>query len=1050
MVLAGKLGLKRFTVFNIVQRNRFIGLTSLVPETHTNTNNEDPEEEPFEDEEDDKKEEEHLALADSFIVPIVDPILPAADTEALKADEPTHAPRSPIIIPLSQTCLQAPLGYRATRIMMRALLPSTSRKTDILKVDMPPRKRACLTTPALEFEIGESFAAGAARQPGPTKSDLRRCRVEQAGYGITDTWDEIVDTLMDIAPITLEGVNERVTELDTPVKQMTDEFEIRFKEAQDDRALLRARVNTLFRDRLDHRRTAMLMDREAMYAREAWAFSMDKSSAISAHVRTLETQNVMRTGAGMPMSFYGTKGVVGLTRWIEKMESVFQISNCIVACQNLKVKGIDLLNYNYRFQELALICDRMFTEESAKEVIEFATKMMDKKMLTHAERQAEHKRKFNYTSRNTQHHQQPFKRNNVARAYTVGPGDKKPYGGTKPLCPKCNYHHEGPCAPKCTNCKKIGHLARDCKGRPAATNNNNNKNNQRAQGANARGITCFECEVQGHYKRDCPKLKKNHNRKNQEKTVFQLTQEDLSNDLWAWRKYGQKPIKGSPFPRYGSIQFNSCPKSYKGEDQKPPGCPHEVPLLILTANRVIKMDDPAAVTDSSGVPSTIERSPLEFAHEAEISDQGTVALEMPPSRDVSATDAPGAGQAEEVAATDPPAATESRKRGRNGTDVNTPPKALRRDHADPQPTGTDIVQSSQGTIAAAYPDSENASSPVEIGSPESGNGVTAAPEVRTRGKAAEEVRSQVAHRDKRIQAQELEIKNLEALLEAEADMKKAPKDRSAGLSQELEYMRARFSDLQWYEDDRVEQRCARMDARLDALSIDFDEELYPHMLTAIAGRRWVIGHGLRLAVMKCGESLELRQAFADVAFAGIAKGMSEGLRHKVEHGQAQLSLESIEAYDPEAEAKYVAALQALKDLKYPLVDQLEGLNDTPKDVIMAALYLESDTRDDASQYIHDLRPSSSQLTIPVYPEVRDPRNPWAYKEEMLLADAIAANISRVEKKKKFRIVCRTHGVGFAYHARSDGVPVSVPTVVPQGLALLLADAATQTEFKEDT
>ncbi|GKD81973.1 hypothetical protein Tco_1348812, partial [Tanacetum coccineum] len=62
-----------------------------------------------------------------------------------------------------------------------------------------------------------------------------------------------------------------------------------------------------------------------------------------------------------------------------------------------------------------------------------------------------------------------------------------------------------------------------------------------------------------------------------------------------------------------------------------------------------------------------------------------------------------------------------------------------------------------------------------------------------------------------------------------------------------------------------------MDARLDALSIDVDEELYPHMLTAIAGRRWDIGHALRLTVMKCAESLELRQAFVNVVSAGIAK-----------------------------------------------------------------------------------------------------------------------------------------------------------------------------------
>nr|GEZ82014.1 transposase (putative), gypsy type [Tanacetum cinerariifolium] len=187
-----------------------------------------------------------------------------------------------------------------------------------------------------------------------------------------------------------------------------------------------------------------------------------------------------------------------------------------------------------------------------------------------------------------------------------------------------------------------------------------------------------------------------------------------------------------------------------------------------------------------------------------------------------------------------------------------------------------------------------------------------------------------------------------------------------------------------------------MDARLDAMSIDFDEEFYPHMLTAIAGRRWVIGHGLRLATMKCAESLEMRQDFANVVSAGIAKGMSEGLKHGVEHGHAQRTIESLEAYDPKAKAKFTASLQSLKDLKLPLLDQLEGLKDAPMDVIMASL-------------------SACHPCIPR------------------------------EHKKRSRIVCRTHGVGSAHHARSDRVSVSAPIVVLQGLALILVDAATQTD-----
>ncbi|GJX03237.1 putative reverse transcriptase domain-containing protein [Tanacetum coccineum] len=219
-----------------------------------------------------------------------------------------------------------------------------------------------------------------------------------------------------------------------------------------------------------------------------------------------------------PLDFKGTEGVVGLTRWFEKMESVFSISNCTAASQvkfaermetvfrisncsvenqvkfstyvaysmtwvdlrkkmtdkycprnemkkleaelwNLKVIGTDVVKYNQRFQELALLCVRMFPEESDKieryvgglpdmihgnivaskpktmqEAIEMATELMDKRVSTIAERQAENKRKFENTSRNNQNQQQQQnKRQNTGQAYTAGNSDRKSYAGSKPL-----------------------------------------------------------------------------------------------------------------------------------------------------------------------------------------------------------------------------------------------------------------------------------------------------------------------------------------------------------------------------------------------------------------------------------------------------------------------------------------------------------------------------------------------------------------------------------------------------------------------------------------
>ncbi|GJR30762.1 putative reverse transcriptase domain-containing protein, partial [Tanacetum coccineum] len=130
--------------------------------------------------------------------------------------------------------------------------------------------------------------AGATRQVGPTitEADLygfadmldaapRRQRSKEFGYGIMDTWADLVGAIQEIAPTTLKEVNQRVIELATTVDQEDEIIYSQLDDARHDRALLRARVNMLYRDRPFHRRTALLMEEEARVSRAAWAQSMN-------------------------------------------------------------------------------------------------------------------------------------------------------------------------------------------------------------------------------------------------------------------------------------------------------------------------------------------------------------------------------------------------------------------------------------------------------------------------------------------------------------------------------------------------------------------------------------------------------------------------------------------------------------------------------------------------------------------------------------------------------------------------------------------------------
>ncbi|GKC34667.1 putative reverse transcriptase domain-containing protein [Tanacetum coccineum] len=277
-----------------------------------------------------------------------------------------------------------------------------------------------------------------------------------------------------------------------------------------------------------------------------------------------------------PLNFKGTEGVVGLTQWIEKMESVFNINGCAIENQvkfatctllgaaltwwngqirtlgpeayamtwevlkkkmtnkyyphgkikkleielwNLKVKRNNVPAYTERFQELTLICTKFVANKIEKvnkyisglpdniygnvksarpktldETIELANDLMDQKLLTYAERLSNNKRKADDSSRNNHgHQQQPFKRQNVAKVYNMGTGEKKLYGGSFPKCTNCHFYHNGQCTQKCHKCNKVGHFAHDCR----STYN----------GAAPKGNGCFERGAPGHFKRDCPKLK---------------------------------------------------------------------------------------------------------------------------------------------------------------------------------------------------------------------------------------------------------------------------------------------------------------------------------------------------------------------------------------------------------------------------------------------------------------------------------------------------------------------------------------------------------------
>nr|GFC39201.1 hypothetical protein [Tanacetum cinerariifolium] len=106
----------------------------------------------------------------------------------------------------------------------------------------------------------------------------------EVGYGITDSWDEIVKTLQGAPFSTDTELGGYVREFETRVRQDMDEIYTRLDDEQTERHLLAGRLNMLFRDRHAHAYTRQLMETDARMSREAWVRATDASDLVHGQI----------------------------------------------------------------------------------------------------------------------------------------------------------------------------------------------------------------------------------------------------------------------------------------------------------------------------------------------------------------------------------------------------------------------------------------------------------------------------------------------------------------------------------------------------------------------------------------------------------------------------------------------------------------------------------------------------------------------------------------------------------------------------------------------
>lgn len=169
----------------------------------------------------------------------------------------------------------------------------------------------------------------------------------------------------------------------------------------------------------------------------------------------------------------------------------------------------------------------------------------------------------------------------------------------------------------------------------------------------------------------------------------------------------------------------------------------------------------------------------------------------------------------------------------------------------------------------------------------------------------------------------------------------------------------------------------------------------------------------------------------------MARGKAHAMEELHESKVLTVPLAEVPGYKADTYDELLEAMENMKVFDFPHIARLERDQDYPISMIMHGLTLARHIAEDAeAQPDFFLKPDESQLKVPIFDRPRHMLNPFALEKEIFLKKSLESHLTWLARKKGVEGKAILCGVGAAYLPRSDGIPVSVPTVSQDDSSLL--------------